>query len=60
MNEEETNYEEEGEATQDRHVYGDIRKPCPFCGLLTLEEETLGYEKVIYCVHCSYSESKTI
>lgn len=45
---------------EERHFYADKKMPCPRCSLMTLEEQTMGYEQVIYCTHCEYSESKTI
>lgn len=41
-------------------IYGMIERPCPWCSCMTLQEDTYGYEKVVYCTHCEYSQSKTI
>lgn len=40
--------------------YGSIKRACPWCESMTLTEDTYGYEKVVSCSHCEYSESKTL
>lgn len=44
----------------DRKVYGEVDRSCPWCNGMTLEEQTFMYEKVVFCTHCDYSQSKTI
>lgn len=43
-----------------KKIYADKKKPCPWCNGMTLEEMVLAYESVVYCTHCSYSDTKTI
>lgn len=54
------NEEEEDMIVSREIIYGMIDRPCPWCNGMTLQEDTYGYEKVIYCTHCEYSVSKTV
>lgn len=57
---EEQDKEEMESIISNRKIYSDVKKACPWCNGITLEEETFAYEKVVYCTNCAYSESKTI
>lgn len=52
---------------EDKNLLISKRKPkigdsglCPSCGMDTIQEETMGYEKEYFCTTCSYFTSKTL
>lgn len=53
--------DEEGELLFSKEIiYAKEDMPCPWCQCMTLSEDTYGYEKVVSCSHCPYSQTKTI
>jgi formamidopyrimidine-DNA glycosylase len=43
-----------------KKVHVSDKQACPQCRLNTITEETMGYEKVVYCTACEYGSSITI
>jgi len=52
--------EEQLKEQRKRFAINPVDRECPNCEGMTLERETMGYEEVVFCTRCSYSESKTL